>query len=102
MLDKAAPVSTVWHASVRREDGSWNHTVLVLPLDETPIGTGTGATCICDLADVDRKTASTNASRTAMADRRTDSGFMVLSHTGRMAKRRRRGVRFDARQARAS
>jgi hypothetical protein len=40
MLDNPVfGVTTVWQASAWRADGSWNHAVLVLPLDETPIGT---------------------------------------------------------------
>jgi hypothetical protein len=31
-------VTTVWQARAWREDGSWNHAVLVVPLDETPTG----------------------------------------------------------------
>jgi hypothetical protein len=43
-------LATVWHAKACRDDGSWNHTVLALPLDEVPIGTQFGAALICDRA----------------------------------------------------
>jgi len=40
MLDRPPPgEAIVWQASAWRENGSWNQTVLVVPLDETPIGT---------------------------------------------------------------
>lgn len=50
--------ATVWQAIVWRDDGSWNQTVLVLPLEDTPIGNQLGETLICDRAFSDQIIAS--------------------------------------------
>jgi hypothetical protein len=50
MLASPAPWFTVWQASAWREEGSWNHTVLVFPLEETPMGTKLGPAWTCERA----------------------------------------------------
>lgn len=48
----------VWHANVWRDDGSWNQTVLVFPLEETPMGTQLGVALIWDRAAGDQNIAN--------------------------------------------
>ena len=58
MLAAPPPVAAdVEQATVCRDEGSWNHTVLPVPLDDTPIGTQLGDALICDRTGGDQAMA---------------------------------------------
>lgn len=58
-------VVIAWQASTWREEGSWNQTVLALPLAATPMGTKLGAAWTCDRANGDMNAASMSAKSSA-------------------------------------
>lgn len=50
MPDRLEPCETVWQARVWRDEGSWNQTVLVVPLAATPMGMKLGVARIWERA----------------------------------------------------